>query len=622
MKLHKNLGVFSLFSFAAGSMISSGLFVLPAIAYAEAKTGAIISYILAAILMLPSVYSKAELSTAMTRSGGTYFYAERILGTPAGILAGFANWFSIALKSSFALIGIGAFATLIFPDLTYNHIKMIAAGACIFFTIVNLVSVKSSGSFQVILVMFLLAILGVYVIFGYRVTDFHVFSTIKSGSMNSILEATGLVFISYGGLTKIASIAEESKNAGKSIPKAMMMAYLLVSVLYILVVGITFGVLKPEQITNTLTPISDAAGIFLGKAGKIVLSVGAILAFVTTANAGILAASRVPMAMSRDKLLPGMFGFVSKKHKTPTISIFFTSVFMVIVILFLKVEVLAKVASTFMILLFIMVNFSVIVVRYSKIRNYKPTFKSPMFPWIQIFAIFTYSILIFQMGFVPLSVTLGFILFCYFWYRIYAVKTDRNKSALVKLVKMVMNKSLVNTSNYEALESELLDILKDRDEIIEDRFDGLLKDAKIIDLPKANELSEFFELISEELSTEFNLPVDKLHKDFCEREKMSNTNITDHIAIPHIILEGTEQFGIALVRNKAGINWTEGNSPVNAVFVLAGSMDQRDFHLKSLMAIAQIVQRQDFLKKWMSLKDAESLRTFLLLSKRSREKRK
>ena len=622
MKLHKNLGVFSLFSFAAGSMISSGLFVLPAIAYSEAGVGAIISYFLAAVLMLPSVYSKAELSTAMTKSGGTYFYAERILGTPAGILAGFANWFSIALKSSFALIGIGAFATLIFPELTYNQIKMIAAGACIFFTIVNLVSVKSSGSFQVILVMFLLGILGIYVIFGYRVVDFQVFGQVHKSSFNSILEATGLVFISYGGLTKVASIAEESKDAGKSIPKAMLVAYFLVSGIYILAVGITFGVLNSEQLLGTLTPISDAAEFFLGKVGKIILSIGAILAFVTTANAGILSASRIPMAMSRDNLLPSVFGYISKKQSTPVFSIFATSAFMVIVILFLKIEVLAKVASTFMILLFILDNFSVIVVRYSSFRNYRPTFKSPMFPWIQIIAVFAYSILIFEMGVLPLSITLGFIIFCYVWFKTYAAKSERNKSALVKLVKMVMNKSLVNTSNYEALESELLDILKDRDEIVEDRFDGLIKKAKVIDLTDEIELKDFFKTISNELSTEFDIPSEKLFNDFCDREKMSNTNITDYIAIPHIILEGTQQFGIAVVRNKSGIKWTEGGKPVKAVFVLAGSMDQRDFHLKSLMAIAQIVQKQDFLDKWLSFKDAESLRTFLLLSKRSRDVRK
>ena len=87
-------------------MISSGLFVLPALAYAKAGPAVILSYLFASILIIPSAFSQAELATAMPRAGGTYFYVERSLGPIWGLFGGLANWFSVALKSAFAIVGM------------------------------------------------------------------------------------------------------------------------------------------------------------------------------------------------------------------------------------------------------------------------------------------------------------------------------------------------------------------------------------------------------------------------------------------------------------------------------------------------------------------------------------
>jgi len=121
-KMRKELGLAGVFSVAAGSMISSGLFVLPGIAYRHAGPGVILAYILAALAMLPAVLAKSELSTAMPKSGGSYFYIERSLGGLAGTACGFSQWASVSLKSAFALIGIGALFTLPFPSLSHGHI--------------------------------------------------------------------------------------------------------------------------------------------------------------------------------------------------------------------------------------------------------------------------------------------------------------------------------------------------------------------------------------------------------------------------------------------------------------------------------------------------------------------
>ncbi|MHC4499600.1 MAG: amino acid permease, partial [Planctomycetota bacterium] len=100
VRLKKQLGLTDVFAVATGAMISSGLFVLPYIAYQNAGAAVILSYLFASILIVPSTLSKAELATAMPKAGGTYFFVERSLGSFCGLFTGFANWFGLALKSA------------------------------------------------------------------------------------------------------------------------------------------------------------------------------------------------------------------------------------------------------------------------------------------------------------------------------------------------------------------------------------------------------------------------------------------------------------------------------------------------------------------------------------------
>jgi amino acid transporter len=120
-KLKRELGSFDIFCIATGAMISSGLFILPAIAFAKSGPAVIMAYLLASVLVIPGLLSKAELATAMPKAGGTYFYIDRSLGPAAGAFGGLANWFSISLKSAFALMGMGIFAVLIFPAIPFFY---------------------------------------------------------------------------------------------------------------------------------------------------------------------------------------------------------------------------------------------------------------------------------------------------------------------------------------------------------------------------------------------------------------------------------------------------------------------------------------------------------------------
>ena len=363
------------FAVASGAMISSGLFVLPAIAYLKAGPALIFSYLVASILILPSVLSAAELSTAMPKAGGTYFYVERSLGPLWGLFGGLADWFSLALKSAFAVIGMAVLVEVVAKN-AFNinfmpwHIKAIAIVCCLFFMAVNIISVKSTLRFQIFLVAILLAILALFVGFGSTKIDLNNYRGFWEKSFLSVIATSGMVFVSFAGLTKVAAISEEVKNPGKNIPLGMLLAWFVVTIFYLATVAVTVGILTPADFddmnrSGNLMPISIAAQKFMSTFGFTILNLAAVAAFLTTANGGILAASRSPLAMSRDGLWHRAFARINRKYKTPHISILFTGAFIIASIIFLDIEKLVKTASTLILILFILANASVIIAKTS-----------------------------------------------------------------------------------------------------------------------------------------------------------------------------------------------------------------------------------------------------------------
>jgi len=618
--LKKQLGLPDVFCVAAGAMVSSGLFVLPALAYAKAGPAVILSYLLASLLVIPSVLSKAELATAMPRAGGTYFYVERSLGPVFGLFGGLAGWFSLALKSAFAIVGMAILIEVVlqtaFPtQFSQWHIKAIATVCCIGFCALNIVSVKHTSKFQVVLVVVLLAILAGFVFLGASAVEPVRYSNFLEKGSLAVLATAGLVFISFGGLTKVASIAEEVNNPGRNLPLGMIFAWAVVSLFYVTVIAVTVGVVDGAELSESYAPISLAASKLAGTAGFAVLSLAAIAAFITTANGGILAASRCPMAMSRDRLLPAFLARISTRFKTPHISIGLTGGFMIIAIIFLDIESLVKTASTLMIILFILANASVIIMRESKIQSYRPQFKSPMYPYIQIFAIIAYGALIIDMGKVPLLICAVFILASAAWYILYVSKRVARASAAMHIVTRVTDKQLESVT----LEDELRDILIERDQIIEDRFDQLVKKCEILDIKGKRQADKVFRRAARILAERLGSDEYVLYEKFLHREAEGSTVIQPGLAIPHIIVEGQNKFDILLVRAVDGIAFAHAPDPVKTIFILAGSKDERNYHLRALMAIAQIAQEPDFEKRWLSAPGPQQLRNILLLSPRQRD---
>ncbi|MGA1867385.1 MAG: amino acid permease [bacterium] len=609
MKLKKELTLIDVFCIATGAMISSGLFILPGLAHAKAGPAVVFSYFLAGILAMNGMLSQAELVSAMPKTGGTYFYVTRSMGSAAGTVDGLITWFSLSLKSAFALVGMAAFTEKIIT-IKGPIIAMILAGV---FILINIVGIKEVGRVQRLLVLGLLSILLVYIIRGFPFVNVHNFEPFVSHGIASVFATAGFVFISFGGLLKVASVAEEVKDPARIIPLGMILSLFVVTVLYTLVVFITSGVLGATELNHSLTPISDGARVFLGAKGVLLLNIAAILAFISTANAGIMAASRYPMALAQDGLLPKTFGIVNRRFKTPVISVLCTGL-CIIIALFFDLAILVKMASTVLICTFLFSCLAVIIMRESRVQNYEPKFTSPLYPWTQVIGIIGYGLFIFEMGKDALIAFTVFIAGGFFIYWFYGrIRTNR-EYALLHLIERITARELTTHS----LETELKEIIQERDEIAKDRFDQIIEKSIILDIDEPIGLEEFFRMASEALARNLAIEAPVLMELLFEREKRTSTVIGKGIAIPHIIIEGEKSFQVLLVRSRQGINFAMHEQKVHAVFVLVGTRDERNFHLRALAAIAQICQDPGFNKKWLAAKSEEGLRDIILLGKRMR----
>jgi basic amino acid/polyamine antiporter, APA family len=606
-KLRKDLGLTEVFCIASGAMISSGLFVLPGIAYAKTGSSVVLSYLLASFLMLPTLFSKAELTTAMPKAGGDYFFIDRSMGPALGTIGGFASWFSITSKTAFALIGIGAFVQLFNPGLGEIELKLIAISFCLLFTAINLIGVKHSGRTQVFLVVGLIGLLLFYIIVGFFFIDSSRFQPFAPFGVGAIFSTAGLIFISYMGLTKVCSVAEEIHNPKRNIPLGMVLAWSFMTILYGLVVFVTVGLLSHQTLSSTLMPIALGAKVFLGDIGLIAMAIAAILAFVTTANAGLLSASRYPLAMSKDHLLPAVMSKMSK-NATPVISLLFTSTVMILIISFLDLEGLVKMASTLVLLLFIFVNFSIIIMRESNIRHYRPSFRSPFYPWVQILGITGNAMLIIGMGLVMFTLVGIFILFGFAWYYFYARDKIWREYTLLHLIERMTGQK---RSGY-LVDEELREILINRDNVTEKRFGESIQRAEVIDLYKYLSPDEFAKVLSEKLSKRIGCTEERLYNQIKKRQKGSHILIHPGIAIFSHIVRKKNTFEIIIIRSKKGMMVSEDIDPIHAFFAIVSSKDQRSFHLHSLMWFIQISENIDFEKEWMSARKTEDIKRLIL----------
>ena len=610
-RLKKELKLKDVYAIATGATLSAGFFLLPGLAAKEAGPALVLAYLLAAVPMIPAMYSVIELATAMPRAGGVYYFLDRSLGPYFGTIGGIGTWLALILKVSFALIGMGAYISLFVPNLPIVPIALLIA---LLLGAVNVVGTKKSGRLQIVLVFGLMSILAVFFLGG--VADFQTshFQGFFAAGFDSIMATAGMVYISYVGVTKVASLSEEVEDPEQNLPKGMMLSLATAILVYFFGTLLIVGLVPPEELAGSLTPVAAAADYAMGRFGVILLSQAAMLAFVSVANAGLMSASRYPLAMSRDHLLPPVFRKIGK-FGTPLPSILLTlGVVCLILILFDPMRI-AKLASSFQLLMFALVCLAVIVMRESRIQSYDPGYKSPFYPWMQIAGIVFPFYLIFEMGLIPILFSIGLIAVSTIWYLSYARRRTARNGAIYHVFERL------GQHRHQDLDSELRGILREKGLRKEDPFDEIVTRSQVLDLDAAASFEGVVTVVACKLQSMVSLSAADIKAQIMDGTRIGATPVSHGVALPHFRTDRIEQAEMVLIRARQGVLMTmynpltheeEGEIIIGAIFFLVSPESDPTQHLRILARIAERVDEESFALEWEGAEDEHQLRQCLL----------
>lgn len=623
-RLRKELGLADVYAISTGAMFSSGFFLLPGLAAAQTGPSVPLAYLVAGIFILPALFSVAELATAMPRAGGAYYFLDRSLGPLIGTVGGLGTWLALVLKSAFALVGMGAYLAIYFDI----PIKPLAVALTLVFMVINIVGAKETSGLQRMLVGVLLVILSFFVVQGLvevgsrgfidvtteRFTPFMPFGF--SGFMGTV----GFVFVSYAGLTKVASVSEEVHNPDRNIPLGMLLSLATASFVYTVGVYIIIAVLPPDELRSDLTPVATAAQAFFdwlpAGMGVLLIVIAAIAAFASTGNAGIMSASRYPLAMGRDHLVSSRFATLGRFH-TPTFSIVVTSLLMCAAILVLDIEAIAKLASAFQLLLFSMLNLAVIIMRESRIAGYDPGYRSPLYPWMQIFGLLAPIWLIAEMGALAGLFTLALVGLTIGWYFYYTRGNIERSGAIFHTF------ARLGERRHAGLDVELRAIVREKGLREDDPFDDVVARAQVLDVEESTDLRRLTERAAHLLSERTELDATMLFERLEAETQTGFIPVANGVALPHLRVTGIEGPHLLLVRCRAGLRMPDApgvqvsGDVVSAVFFLLSPIDEPGQHLRLLGHIATRVEDASFCDEWLGARDEDELRDIMLRDERS-----
>lgn len=611
--LKKNLTLFDVYAMSTGAMFSSGLFLLPGIAASYTGNSVWLAYLLAGFLILPAMYCMAELSTAMPKAGGTYYFLDRAMGPLMGTIGGLGSWVAVVFKSAFALVGMGAYLG-IYLDLPFTFTAILLTIA---FGLVNVFGAKETTLLQRILVTTLVVILIAFIIFGLRetgVTDMFApmdghgafFKTGLVGFVSTI----GLVFVSYAGLTKVASVAEEVQNPDRNIPLGMTLSLLTATIIYTLGTLVLIKILEPQALYDSLTPVADAGRVFLGwmhfDLGVILIVVAAIAAFASTGNAGIMSASRYPYAMAKDQLVPQKLSQIGR-FGTPTLAIIVTVLAMIVVLLLFDVASVAKLASAFQLLLFGLVCVAVIVMREARIPTYKPGYRAPFYPWLQIMGMLVSFWLIIEMGILAIAFTGMVTIGCVLWYQFYASGHLERRGAIFHIHERL------GQQRYEGLERELMTIIHDRTQAENLSYEALITRSVMMDFRYGMyDAVHIREILTTQARDRFNIPAEVI-TDVVDEEKIILHPISEGVRIAYQTHADVIEPELFVLRfgPQAKVNFSTALAAHTLMFLI---VPRKPVGLDLRLAghLAEVVQSDHFEERWMGSESERDMNEILM----------
>jgi len=403
--LKRALGLWQITVMGIGVILGAGIYVIIGAAAGLSGNGLWLSVLLAGIVAALTGLSYAELSSRFPEAGAEYVYIERSFGDT---LAGLTGWL-IIVGSIIAAATVAVGFAKYFSALFQTTIPVIAVATLLVCGVILIAGIKETAFITILFTLIEASGLLIIIFIGVPYLNTIDYLELARG-LNGVIEAGVLIFFSYIGFENIARLAEETKEPEKNMPRAILLAISMTTVIYVLVVIAALSVVSWQELAQAEAPLALIAQRVYGDRLALVLSVIALFSTFNTVLVTLLSSSRLVYGIAAYRALPGIFLSTSEKLQTPWIAIIAVVGVSIPFVFLGDLATIANLANFTIFIIFIMVNASVIYFRYR--QPVETGFKTPLtigrFPVLPFLGLLT---ALFMLIYLPTEVlSLGFVL--------------------------------------------------------------------------------------------------------------------------------------------------------------------------------------------------------------------
>ncbi len=403
-ELKRHLGLWGSASIGIGAIIGAGIFVLSGVASGFAGPAVILSFLIAGIVAFLTALSSAELASFITEAGGSYIYTHIAFGKFWGFVVGWMQSFDYIVGASAISVGFAGYFIYFagIPPTMQNITIIVAVAMPLVLTIINLRGIKEASGTNNLLVLIKVIALALFIIVGLSFLFLHGnysrYYPFFPNGLTGMLSGAALIFFAFIGFNTITVISEEVKDPERNVPRSLILAFLICTILYICVSVVEVGLVDWNIIGTTAAPLELAlraatSNFFLLK----FVSISALFATTSATMASILGGSRAVFSMARQRVIPGILARISK-NGVPTYSVLASGAAIALIIIATNgnLELIASIFNFGTLMTFFFINISLIQLR-KKMPEAKRTFKVPLYPITPIFGVISCFGLVFYL---------------------------------------------------------------------------------------------------------------------------------------------------------------------------------------------------------------------------------
>ncbi|MDR8407762.1 amino acid permease [Nonomuraea sp. 3-1Str] len=395
-ELSRTLGLWQLTAIGVGGIIGAGIFALAgAVANQTAGPAVLVSFLIAGVASAAAALSYAEFAGLIPKAGSAYTYGYAVLGEIVGWFIGWdllLEYTAIVAVVAIGISGYFGFLVLQFgvhlpawmlgaPGTGSGHVvDLFAVVLCLLIAFLLNLGIRAAARFETIVVGIKVAVVLMVIVVGFFFINTANYTPFFPFGISGAITGAATVFFAVFGYDAMSTAAEESKDARRHMPKAIIYSLIISMILYVLATLVLTGMQNYKEIDPESGFSSAFASVGLSGLASLI-AVGAIIGILTVMFTFMLGVTRVWFSMSRDGLLPQWFAKLHPVRRVPTRVTWIVGAASALIAGFLPIREAAELTNIGILLAFVVVCVAVIVLRYRQ-PDLPRTFRTPGMPFV------------------------------------------------------------------------------------------------------------------------------------------------------------------------------------------------------------------------------------------------